>query len=255
MSQPVIEVDHLWFAYNAQPVLEDVTFSVEEGDFVAVIGPNGGGKTTLIKLMLGLLKPSGGNIRVLGQPPLKSAPQTGYVPQGSGVNQNLPISVHHVVLMGCMHGLTLRGFSSRDRARTREALEQVGMWEMRSTRVTDLSGGQLQRVLVARALASNPSILFLDEPTSNVDKQGQTEFYELLKDLNEKVTIVIVCHDLMVLSSYVKSVACVNKRVYFHHSPEITPDMLKNAYHCPVELVAHGVPHRVLPVHEDEPDA
>jgi zinc transport system ATP-binding protein len=126
------------------------------------------------------------------------------------------------------------------------------MWGYRKHRMGTLSGGQRQRVFVARALVSEPELLFLDEPTASVDTKGQTDFYEFLKELNDTVTIVVVSHDLMVLSSYVKSVACVSREVFFHDAPEITSDMLEKAYHCPVELIAHGVPHRVFPVHSEE---
>ena len=126
------------------------------------------------------------------------------------------------------------------------------MWDYRKQRMGALSGGQRQRVFVARAMVSEPELLFLDEPTASVDSKGQTDFYEFLKKLNDTVTIVVVSHDLMVLSTYVKSVACVSGEVFFHDAPEITKDMLEKAYHCPVELIAHGVPHRVFPMHLEE---
>jgi zinc transport system ATP-binding protein len=145
-----------------------------------------------------------------------------------------------------------RRFSRPDKIAARQALERVEMWEYRKRRIGELSGGQRQRVFMARALVGEPKILFLDEPTASVDQKGQTDFYALLKELNENVTVVVVSHDLMVLSSYIKSVACVSQQVFFHDAPEITKDMLEMAYHCPVELIAHGVPHRVLPKHSGE---
>ncbi|MEW5724028.1 MAG: ATP-binding cassette domain-containing protein, partial [Thermodesulfobacteriota bacterium] len=145
-----------------------------------------------------------------------------------------------------------RRFSEADRLAAREALERVGMWEHPRRLITELSGGQRQRVLLARALVAGPKLLCLDEPTASVDTRAQSDFYELLRELNRTVTIVIVSHDLMVLSSYIKSVACVNRQVHFHDRPELTKDMIQMAYHCPVELLAHGVPHRVVHLHEDE---
>ncbi|MFC1895564.1 metal ABC transporter ATP-binding protein [Thermodesulfobacteriota bacterium] len=253
MDTPVIEVQHLDFSYTTYPVLEDVSFSMEEGDFLAVIGPNGGGKTTLLRLMLGLLTPDRGTVRVFGSPPAEVAPRIGYVPQDRIANKSVPVSVFQVVLMGRMWGGGgFQRFNKDDKEAVRDALERMEMWEFRNRRVSELSGGQLQRVLVARAICSHPELLLLDEPMANVDTKGQAEFYALLKDLNTWTTIVVVSHDLMALSSYVKSVACVSRQVFFHGAPEITKDMFETAYHCPVELIAHGLPHRVLEPHGDE---
>ena len=250
---PIIEVRDVRFSYNGQPVLTGVNLAVYPGDFMAVIGPNGGGKTTLLKLMLGLLEPDHGTIRVFGKTPGEAAPQIGYVPQDIHVKKGFPISVYDVVLMGRMRGGGgWYRFSREDRRQAQRALERVDLWDYRKRRIGELSGGQRQRVFLARALAGEPTLMFLDEPTASVDTKIQTGFYDFLKKINEKVTIVIVSHDLMVLSSYVKSVACVSRQVFFHNAPEITRDMLKMAYHCPVELIAHGVPHRVLHDHEGE---
>ena len=250
---PVIELSDVWFSYNGRPVLKNVNITVRQGDFIAVIGPNGGGKTTLIKLILGLLYPHRGDIKVFGVPPERAVLQMGYVPQDSEFNPGVPVSVEQVVMMGRMRGG--RGFRSStpaDRSEVQTALERVRMWEYRDRGMAELSGGQRQRVSMARALASRPNLLLLDEPTAGVDTEGRTEFYELLRELNQTVTIVLVIHDLMVVSSYVKSVACVNRELHFHDQPEITRDMLQKAYHCPVELIAHGLPHRVLDTHSDD---
>ena len=252
MDSPIIEIRDLWFSFSGQPVLKEVNFTIHPGDFLAIIGPNGGGKTTLLKLMLGLLEPDRGTISVLGHPPKEAAPRIGYVPQEVGVNKGFPISVLHVVLMGRMRsGGGWRCFSRADRMVAQKALERVEMWEYHKHRMEELSGGQRQRVFMARALVAEPEILFLDEPTASVDTKGQTDFYDFLKELNETVTIVVVSHDLSIVSSYVKSVACVNQQLIFHDAPEITGEMLEMAYHCPVELIAHGLPHRVLRAHKD----
>jgi zinc transport system ATP-binding protein len=249
---PVIELTGVWFSYNGRPVLRDVNITVHQGDFMAVIGPNGGGKTTLVKLILGLLPPHQGEVKVFGVPPEQAVLRMGYVPQDSGFNPGIPVSVEQVVMMGRMRGG--RGFrvsTSTDRSETQTALERVRMWEYRGRGMAELSGGQRQRVYMARALVSHPDLLLLDEPTAGVDTEGRAEFYELLRELNQSVTIVLVSHDLMVVSSHVKSVACVNQELHFHDRPEITKDMLQKAYHCPVELIAHGLPHRVLDTHSD----
>ncbi len=252
MDTPVIEIRDLWFFFNGQAVLKEVNLTVYQKDFLAVIGPNGGGKTTLLKLMLGLLEVDRGSIRVFGKPPRQSAHRIGYVPQNIGYNKSFPISVLDVVLMGRLRpGRGRHQLSKDDRSIARKALEQVEMWEHQNSHIIELSGGQQQRVFIARALVAEPEILFLDEPASSVDTKGQTDLYALLKDLNETVTIVMASHDLMVLSSHIKSVACVNQNVQFHGSGEITGEMLEMAYHCPVELIAHGLPHRVLGTHED----
>jgi zinc transport system ATP-binding protein len=177
----------------------------------------------------------------------------GYVPQDIHVNRGFPISVQDVVRMGgVIGGGGWRPFSKKDRSNVREALERMEMWNFRYRRMDDLSGGQRQRVFLARALVSEPEILFLDEPMSSVDTKGQTDFYEFLLELNRTVSIVLVSHDAMVLSSYAKCVACVNRQLFFHDTPEITKDMLEMAYHCPVELIGHGLPHRVFPEHTED---
>jgi len=255
-QSPDIEVRDLWFSFNGNPVLEGVNLEIYPGDFMAIIGPNGGGKTTLLKLMIGLLKPDRGSVRLLGHPPREVAQRIGYVPQELGPDKGFPISVFDVVLMGRLKGGGGRWrFSKADQTLAREALERIDMWAYRNVRIGELSGGQRQRVFVARALVAEPELLLLDEPMASVDQKGQTDFYALLKDLNETVTIVLVSHDPMVLSSHIKSVACVSKQVYFHNAPEITQEMIKMAYHCPVELISHGpLPHRVLPDHPGEED-
>jgi zinc transport system ATP-binding protein len=251
-AQPIIAIHNLWFSYNRQPVLRAVELEVRQGEFLALIGPNGGGKTTLLKLMLGLLQADRGTIRVFDKPPLEAAQRIGYVPQDIHVNKSFPIAVMDVVLMGRLRSSEKRfRHSKNDKQAARKVLEQMGMWEYRKRRIGDLSGGQLQRALIARALVAAPDILFLDEPTASVDTKGQTELYDLLVELNETVTIVVVSHDLLALSSAVKSVACVNQSVHYHGAAEITGDMLETAYQCPVDLIAHGLPHRVLKEHEE----
>jgi len=256
VAETVIEIRNLTFAYPGGPhVLEDVQLTVEKGEYMAVLGPNGGGKSTLIKLMLGLLEPSEGSVRVLGQAPSRIAGRLGYVPQSSREGSDLPVRVIDTALMGFV-GSTRRGFNwSRDEVRRAErALERVGMLEHRNRRLSSLSGGQRQRAFIARALVAEPEILFLDEPTASVDAQGRCALLELLVELNKEVTVVYISHDLTVVASGAHSVACVHKNVHFHPRPEVTREMLSmmygDAHTCPVEIFTHGdIPHRVVPHH------
>lgn len=257
-ATPMIEVENVAFAYNGDTVLQDVNLLVRQGDFTAVIGPNGGGKTTLLKLILGLLKPDRGTIRVNGRSALKSSPCIGYVPQDVHINRSFPITAVDVVLMGKLDPKKRwAGKSAANRRDALAALRRLDMAGRAEKKIGELSGGQLQRVFIARALVTKPRILLLDEPTASIDTKGQTDFFKLLKELNKEITILVVSHDLLVISRYVKSVACVNKRLHYHDQAEITGDMLETMYPCavedvcPVELVAHGMPHRVLKDHQE----
>lgn len=253
MAEPIITVENLSFYYNHQPILQDVALSVQEKEFLALIGPNGGGKTTLIKLLLGLLKPGTGKIRIYGDPPEKAVHRIGYVPQDVAFNKAFPISVFDVVLMGRLRFHGRARLSKSDKTAAREALAEMEMLDYQHRRIDALSGGQRERVFIARALATDPDILFLDEPTASLDNAGRTELYAILKEINKSKTVVLVTHDMMVLSSYVSSVACVNQSVHYHGTAEITEGMIESGYHCPVELIAHGIPHRILQSHEGEP--
>jgi len=257
MSDNIIQIQNLNFSYNSQRVLRDVNLTVNQGDFVAMIGPNGGGKTTLLKLMLGLLKADSGRLRIFSQPPQEASHLIGYVPQDVHINKNFPISALDVVLMGRLKpGRGWSRHSQQDRQAALNALEQVEMRKFCDHRIGELSGGQKQRVFVARALVTEPQLLFLDEPTASIDTKGQNEFYTLLKELNQTITIIVVSHDLMVISGYIKSVICVNQRLHYHGHAELTGEMIEMMYDCtaeetcPVELIAHGLPHRVLHKHK-----
>ena len=256
MPESVIQMRDLWFAYNGETVLEGINCQIPDGDFVAMIGPNGGGKTTLLKLMLGLLAPMRGSVRILGNSPRRVSHQIGYVPQNVDINLRFPISVLDVVLMGrLMPGVKGTRPTRADRLAAHEALAQMGVSALAARRVGQLSGGQRQRVFIARALATRPRLLFLDEPTASMDSQGQIELYNLLQQLNTQMTIVVVSHDMLALSRHIKSVACVNRQLHYHDQAELTDDMIETMYPCatesicPVELVAHGMPHRVLRPH------
>jgi zinc transport system ATP-binding protein len=258
MGNSIVEIKNVWFAYNGQTVLEDVSMDIRQGDFIAMIGPNGGGKTTLLKLMLGLLRPNKGAIRVLGDPTAKASHHIGYVSQDVDINRSFPITAIDVVLMGKLEpGKRWIKSSLQDRTDALDALERMEIADYASSKIGELSGGQRQRVFIARALVTQPKVLLLDEPTASIDTKGQAEFYRLLKTLNKDMPILIVSHDLVAISTYVKSVACVNKRLHYHNQAEITGEMLEEMYPCtdeevcPVELIAHGLPHRVLKHHPD----
>jgi len=258
MKNSIVQIQHVWFAYNGKTVLQDVNLDIQTGDFIAMIGPNGGGKTTLLKLMLGLLKPDQGSIKVLGNPAEKASHHIGYVPQDVHINRSFPITAIDVVLMGKLRpGKRWALGSVQDRREAFKALERMEIADRANSKIDALSGGQRQRVFIARALVARPKILLLDEPTASIDARGQAEFYRLLKALNKDITILVVSHDLVAISTHVKSVACVNKRLHYHNQAEITGEMLEEMYPCideevcPVELVAHGLPHRVLKHHQD----
>ena len=256
MKEPVVTIRDLDFSYNGQPVLRDVNLEIKAGDFMAMIGPNGGGKTTLLRILLGLVAPDRGEVRVLGRPPRTVSHLVGYVPQNVHINQRFPISALDVVLMGLLTpGRRWGRHSRQDRLAAQRALETMQMGAYRDRRIGELSGGQRQRVFIARALVTRPQILLLDEPTASIDATGQHAFYEMLNDLSREMTIVLASHDLMALSRYVKSVACINRSLHYHDQGEITAEMITTMYrcsldeNCPVELIAHGIPHRVLKEH------
>lgn len=256
MQDSIVEIKDVWFSYNRHVVLERVSLNIQPEDFIAMIGPNGGGKTTLLKLMLGLLKPDSGSINVMGRSAEAASHHIGYVPQDVHINRDFPITALDVVLMGKLEPKKRWARSSaQDRREALDSLEQMEMDAFADSKISELSGGQRQRVFISRALVVQPKLLLLDEPTASIDTKGQADFFRLLKKLNKTVTILVVSHDLLVISTYVKSVACLNKNLHYHHQAEITADMMAAMYPdtlkdiCPVELVAHGLPHRVLKDH------
>jgi len=253
MNKEVIRLEDVWVKYGDLTVLEEINLSVQNLDFLGIIGPNGGGKTTLLKVILGLIKPARGKVKVLGASPEKSRRFVGYVPQITQFDREFPVAVLDVVLMGRLGRKGFLGkYTDEDKKVAYEALESVEMLEFKDRQVGKLSGGQLQRVLLARALAADPKILLLDEPTASVDEPTKTELYELLKNLNRKITIILVSHDIGVISSHVDKIACLNKRLFYHGSKEIERETIEKTYQCPIDLIAHGVPHRVLRKHKKE---
>ncbi len=251
VSGDVVRLENVWVSYNGTPALEDINLRVGEHDFLGIIGPNGGGKSTLLKVILGLIKPQRGIVTVLGSPPGRSHSRIGYVPQHSDYDRDFPVSVMEVAMMGRYgkRGM-LRPYDRSDRDAAEKALARVGMLSHARTQIGQLSGGQQQRTFIARALVSDPALLLLDEPTASVDTAMQTDFYELLEELKKEMAIIMVSHDIGAVSVFVDKIACLNVQLYYHGSREITPEILEATYKCPVQLIAHGeIPHRVLKEH------
>lgn len=246
----VIKLSNIYVNYGKNNVLENINLQVKESDFIGIIGPNGGGKTTLLKTLLGLITPKSGTISIMNYPVFQGRKYIGYVPQVLEFDRCFPILVEDVVRMGRLSKSKLfRRYNSEDEKIITHCLAQVGMLKLRSRSISQLSGGERQRVYIARALASKPHILLLDEPTANVDSKIQNSIYELLKELNEYMTILLISHDLGAVSSYVKTIACLNRTLHYHQDKLITPQMIRETYQCPIDLIAHGVPHRILPEH------
>jgi zinc transport system ATP-binding protein len=235
---------------SGHPIISDINLAVEEKEFLGIIGPNGGGKTTLLKVILGLLEPSQGNVMIGGKPANNRVYKIGYVPQYSNFDNTYPISVKDVVSMG-LNSKKLFSFkpSNSDHQVVENTLEKVNLLNKMDVQIGHLSGGEQQRILIARALATDPKILVLDEPTASVDKQTDQSVYELLAELNKEKTIILVSHDVGAISRSVKKIACMNKSLVYHNTKEVTKEMLEETYQCPIDLIAHGVPHRVLDHH------
>ena len=232
-----IEVKNLSFSYD-QKVLEDINLEVKEGDFTVIIGPNGGGKSTLLKLILGILKPQKGEIKVFGRDIEESLNLIGYVPQNTNINVDFPIKVYEVVLMGHIKEKKWGfGYSEIEKSCALHSLREVGMEEFAYKKIGDLSGGQRQRVMIARALCNHPKILLLDEPTANIDIDGQKMIYELLKKLNKDITIVTVSHDLSVILEYASKVAHINKKITFHDLDNRAKFRPEGEHFCEVEML------------------
>lgn len=256
----VIRVWDLSFAYGAVPVLEGVNLEVGAGEFLGIVGPNAGGKSTLLKLILGLLAPQAGRIRVLGHPPATASRLIGYVPQYPSFPRDFPITVEQAVLLariggrerqhasasglrnplpGWLAALRPGGYGRADRAAAHQALEEVEAADLAQRRIGSLSGGQLQRVLLARALAGEPRILILDEPTANIDQRLEGDIFDLLRRLNARLTILVVSHDIGFISSYVGRVACVNRTLICHRTDAIDGQIIRDLYGESVRMVAH----------------
>lgn len=245
--ESLLKIENLTVSYEKTPVLEDVNLELFQSDFLGVIGPNGGGKTTLLKAILGLVKHEKGKISFYGALQGRKKP-IGYLPQVKHIDRKFPITVFDVVRSGAI--VEDRRIGKKEaREKLEELLTEVGIVDIRNKAIGDLSGGQMQRVFLCRALLSNPKLLILDEPDTFVDNRFEVELYEKLRQLSNKMAIVLVSHDVGTISSYVKTIACVNTHLHHHPSNTITQEQL-NAYDCPIQIISHGeIPHTVLKHH------
>lgn len=256
-AQAIIEIKNLSAGYDGRTVLQDVNLTVYERDFLGIIGPNGGGKTTLIKCILGLLKPTSGEItftscREKDCRPADRPFTMGYLPQYSSIDKKFPITIEEVVLSGLssQKPLTSR-FTANQREKARQVIARMGLEGMEERAIGTLSGGQLQRALLGRAIVSDPEVVILDEPSTYIDKRFEARLYELLAEINKECAIILVSHDIGTVLQQVKSIACVNETLDYHPDTGITEEWLERNFQCPIELLGHGtLPHRILGEHK-----
>lgn len=252
MNKIAVHIDNLSVYYGNTPALSNICLDVNDKEYLGIIGPNGGGKSTLLKAILGIVHADSGTVQIYGNHQRKSRGQVGYVPQFASLDKKFPITLLEVVLMGRLKaGLSpFFNYTSKDKETAYALLEKVGITELANRQISQLSGGEFQKMLIARALAVNPKLLLLDEPTASVDANSREQIYSLLAELNKDMTIILVTHDLLAISSRVHRLACLNRTLVYHGEPELSEDTVNNLYGCPVDLIAHGVPHRVLKEHE-----
>ena len=239
--KPVIEFNNVDFSYGHGNILEDITFQVYEDEFFGLIGPNAGGKSTLLKLMMGMLPPDRGRISILDTTPLKVRSRIGYVPQFPSFHRDFPINVEDVVIMGRLGIASMvGGYSARDRKYAHSVMQALELDDMAGQQVATLSGGQTQRMLIARALACEPKILILDEPTANIDIKGEEDIFALLKKYQVHMTIIVVSHDIGFISAYVDRVGCLNRTLVCHETGAISGKTIEELYGAPVRMIDHA---------------
>lgn len=267
--KPIIEIKNLNAGYDGRTVLRDVNLTVYDRDFLGIIGPNGGGKTTLIKCILGLLKPTAGEIlysdkrfvasdkqRGTAQRPAlttnRSVLKMGYLPQYNSIDRKFPITVEEVILSGLSSQKSLISrFTATHREKARQVIARMGLEGLEKRAIGALSGGQLQRALLGRAIISDPALVVLDEPSTYIDKRFEARLYELLAEINHDCAIVLVSHDIGTVLQQVKSIACVNETLDYHPDTGVSEEWLERNFNCPIELLGHGaLPHRILAEHK-----
>ncbi len=246
-------IENLTVEYRGTPAITGVSLDVEDCDYLGIIGPNGGGKTTLLKAIIGLVPHTSGEILVYGKKTSKYEKLISYVPQITALDKRFPITVREVVLTGMLNPgfIPFYKYSKRDKEKADEILHVVGIYNVKERMISELSGGEFQKMLIARALAVSPKLLLLDEPTASVDANSREQIFSLLNELNKTMTIILVTHDLLAVSSYVKTLACLNGSLVYHGTTELNEEIVKTLYGCPIDLIAHGVPHRVLKEHKE----
>ena len=255
----VVQVENLTVTIGARNILDNVTLDIKAGSFTGLVGPNGAGKTTLLKVLLGLIEPDSGSVRLFGHSPGQAHNLIGYVPQSAKAVTDFPVSAKDVVSMGLYGKLGLgKSIGKDDRAAVEESLRLVDATRFAHEKFGSLSGGEKQKIFIARALCAKPKLLLLDEPTTAVDVVAQDNFYAMLKSLIDDfhMTIMLVSHDIGVITSMVDDLICINQKVFCHSAP---PDALESgligsAYGCEAEILMHGhsVPHRVVNTHDRE---
>lgn len=254
MPNPIIQISDLYAAYEEKTVLSHVNLTVYERDFLGIIGPNGGGKTTLIKSILGLHQPQKGKIHFYKNG--KEVPEInmGYLPQYNNIDKKFPISVYEVILSGLSKQKSIfQRYSNEQHELVRQMIIQMGLEGMDKRAIGELSGGQLQRALLGRALVSNPEVIILDEPNTYIDKRFEAKLYSLLEEINKERAIILVSHDIGTILKNVKTIACVNETVHYHPHTEVPTEWLEEHFGCPIEMLGHGsFPHRVLKCHDHE---
>lgn len=239
LDAPAVSIRGLDFSYDGSTVLENVNLDIAPLDSLCIVGPNGGGKTTLLKLILGLLRPDRGEIMVLGERPETARLRVGYVPQYAHYDPLFPVTVLDVVLMGRLNRLTAGPYKKEDREAALRAIEEMGLLDLKNRKFAGISGGQRQRTLIARALVSSNKLLILDEPTANIDAASEEHLFQMLDRLNRRLTIMLVTHDIGFASKFFKSIACVNRQVVIHPTSELTGELIRNMYGGDIRMIRH----------------